>query len=104
MLHIEFLAKAPFKTWTLEVNYSDEADAPLAAALKKDLAGIQWLPLFESKTDRFTGAEFIRKGEGLFGGWATGEGTEFLNDARRVLKNHGFLRVPKRKLSLADQL
>jgi hypothetical protein len=121
---VRFAAKSPFKTYWLELDHPEGATPE---ALLADLAAIGWTtdglaqlpptPAVEclDAPDPETGRHFRDlgynkvelmiggpQGSGIFGGWNTSEASTFMREARTVLRNHGFVKVPAVKLTEAD--
>lgn len=95
------------------------------AELLADLAGIGWNtdgmrtappapPILYDDDGSFVGIDhkapkveeihLLKRGTALFTGWTPNEKRINMADVRKVLRRHGFTRVPVNKLTLADLL
>ena len=99
----------PMTHW-IEGEY--DADAPKPEAFFADMAALGWtedtmiLPPFTSSEAGCRIQEFVltKKGEGMFGAWDADEKRTNMAAARRVMRKHGFVRVPVWAKTLGDML
>lgn len=114
---VRFASKSPHDTRWLEVSYPDDK---IPTDLLRDLAAISWtwdagmrktsnydplvpVPLAPAFGGRVE-IDVTARGSGMFGGWTKAEKQRHLRGIRKVLAMHGFVKVPHRKLTLADLL
>jgi hypothetical protein len=98
---VTFQSKHPHRTCWLAIRWAGEEPA----ALFTDLQALGWTrhtaaPPLAGTHD----VAFGKEGTGLFRGWTPGERKANLAQARRVLRRHGFTRVPVQRLDLQDLL
>lgn len=113
MLGIEFQAKVPYDTWWISIqrDTSKGIDEPIpdgerrtAEAIMAALASAGWtVESYAEETDWPTW-DASKLGSDLFGGWTKEEAKKYMAEARKILRNFGLTRVPKRRLTLADLL
>jgi hypothetical protein len=98
-----FDSKAPYTTWSLSLTYhlADENDFnEIAADMIR--AGWQLEPHPASPLNGVQQQVFNKRGSGLFGTWEKNEESAFLTEARQLMRNYGFERIPKNKLTYAQ--
>lgn len=114
---VRFASKFPYHKWWLEVSYPDDK---VPVVLLRDLAAIGWTwdagmrkpdnydplapvpraPAFGGRVE----IDVTAKGTEVFGDWTKAEQQRYQRGIRKVLAMHGFVKVPHRKLTLADLL
>lgn len=114
---VAFLSKHPHDTRWLSIKYPDDV---VPTALLRDLVAVGWTwqpgmrklvsydpllpvpsaPPFGGRVE----VDIEAKGTGISGSWTPEESAAHMRRVRKVLRKHGFLRVPHNKLTLADLL
>lgn len=106
------LAKAPFRTWEVEVTapvrYENRAHEEWFNQLVAALADAGFVQDTELVPPSPVGGRrelrFARAGRDVFCSWTAAERRPFLRAAKGALKRFGFAAVPQVRLSLADLL
>jgi hypothetical protein len=100
---LAFESKAPHTTPWLLVEHA-EGDPPYQ--LFAALAQLGWTENEKADLPPFDGIQEVYleapKGSALFGGWEEAEARKHMPAVRRLLRKHGFDRVPWNRLELAD--
>ncbi len=105
-VELAFESKAPHTTPWLVIEYP-VGEEP--TELLTELAKLGWeedqrfsrLPPLDGRQETFIAPP---KGSDLFGGWTLEEARKNMPPVRRLLRKHGFGRVPWNRLTLADLL
>lgn len=104
------LAKAPYRTWALEITapvaYTLPTHEEWLRQLHRALAdvGFAQSEIVPPPVGGRRELHFYRPGTDLFGAWTPEERRPFLRDVRGVLKRFGFTAVPQVRLHLHDLL
>lgn len=107
LVAVEFRSKPPHNTMWLHITVEPGNEAVNEFAdLAGDLIGIGWMDrpaiVEEPDTSRPWSIDYRKPGSDPFGGWKPVQKRAFLEEVRRVLRRHGHIRIPYRKLEMAE--